>query len=145
MAIIGFQESKGGLWRHVIQDLVGGRDLQIETVESPPTDEQHVAVQKWWWKGPDQTKLERLATVNVADAAPTGPPWTDQFPPDGGVGIRARAQWAWYPQVGSEDELSFPKGAEVWEVVDVNGDWFFGCYMGAKGLFPAPYVKNIEG
>ena len=44
----------------------------------------------------------------------------------------------------SKDELAFPKGSEVREVVDVNGDWFFGAYMGTKGLFPAPYVKVLE-
>ncbi|KAI1494734.1 hypothetical protein F5X96DRAFT_676212 [Biscogniauxia mediterranea] len=66
------------------------------------------------------------------------------FPPDGGVGLRATAVWSWYPQPGAEDELLFPKGAEVREVEDVNGDWFFGSYMGAKGLFPAPYVRVFE-
>ncbi|KAI1505535.1 hypothetical protein F5X99DRAFT_368389 [Biscogniauxia marginata] len=72
----------------------------------------------------------------------TSPP--SLFPPDGGVGLRATAVWSWYPAPGAEDELLFPKGAEVREVEDVNGDWFFGAYMGAKGLFPAPYVRVFE-
>jgi hypothetical protein len=42
-----------------------------------------------------------------------------------------------------EDELMFPKGAEVLEVEDVNGEWFHGLYMGKQGLFPAPYVRLV--
>ena len=43
-----------------------------------------------------------------------------------------------------EGELAFPRGAEVRECVDVNTDWFFGAYMGKKGLFPAPYVRVLD-
>jgi hypothetical protein len=39
----------------------------------------------------------------------------------------------------------FPKGAEIAEVEDVNGEWFHGFYMGAGGLFPAPYVRVVGG
>jgi hypothetical protein len=67
------------------------------------------------------------------------------FPPDGGVGMKGIALWSWYPAVGADDELLFPKGAEIRECKDVNVDWFHGTYMGKKGLFPAPYVKMDHG
>jgi hypothetical protein len=65
------------------------------------------------------------------------------FPPDGGVGPKAVAGWGWTPAVGGEDELMFPRGAEVLELDDVNGEWYHGFYMGAGGLFPAPYVRLL--
>jgi hypothetical protein len=59
--------------------------------------------------------------------------------------MKALAMWSWYPkEEDGDNELLFPKGAEVRECVDVNGDWFWGVYMGAKGLFPAPYVKVLD-
>jgi hypothetical protein len=59
--------------------------------------------------------------------------------------MRALASWSWYPKEGEGDnELLFPRGAEIRECFDVNGDWFFGVYMGAKGLFPAPYVRVLD-
>lgn len=58
--------------------------------------------------------------------------------------MRATAGWAWYPKAGADDELLFPKGAEIREVEDVNGDWSHGSYMGVQGLLPAPYVRILD-
>jgi hypothetical protein len=66
------------------------------------------------------------------------------FPPDGGAGMRALALWGYFPAAGVADELLFPRGAELREVVDVNGDWFWGGYAGRTGLFPGPYVQLLE-
>ncbi|EKG10854.1 hypothetical protein MPH_11856 [Macrophomina phaseolina MS6] len=66
-----------------------------------------------------------------------------KFPPDGGVGLRAVALWSYWPQEGVLDELMFPKGAEIREAEDINGDWFWGCYAGGKGLFPGNYVRVL--
>ncbi|KAF2126084.1 hypothetical protein P153DRAFT_369447 [Dothidotthia symphoricarpi CBS 119687] len=63
-----------------------------------------------------------------------------RLPPDGGEGLKVRARWGYWPDEGVEDELAFPKFAEIREAADVNGDWFWGVYCGAKGLFPANYV-----
>ncbi|KAI0014108.1 hypothetical protein F4779DRAFT_624842 [Xylariaceae sp. FL0662B] len=145
MAILGFTDNGGGQRRTVIQDVVGGRNLQIESNAFNEQQQQHPQgsqLQKWWWYGPNGSRLERLVTMDVAASAPEL--GTDQFPPDGGAGLRAVAKWSWYPEAESEDELMFPRGAEVREIEDVNGDWFFGCYMGAMGLFPAPYVRVID-
>ncbi|KAL7626323.1 hypothetical protein AAE478_003095 [Parahypoxylon ruwenzoriense] len=141
MAIVGFTEISGAQRRYVAQEIVGGNNLRIEAYEG---EEQQpgLPLQKWSWRSSDGPRLERLVTIDVAATAPTL--GTDLFPPDGGVGLKAVAKWSWYPQAGAEDELLFPRGAEVREIEDVNGEWFFGHYMGAEGLFPAPYVRALE-
>ena len=93
-------------------------------------------------------KVERLFSDDVkvstvAAAAAEGGRYSRGFPRDGGTERRAVALWGWTPGVGVEDELMFPKWAEVQGVVDENGEWFHGFYMGAQGLFPAPYVRVV--
>lgn len=139
MIVVGFMDGKLGQWRYVERDLVGGRALRSEPLENIA----HPDFQKWSWYDGDK-KLERLATTEVSATAPESfgeISYTRAFPPDGGSGAMAHAMWAWYPKSSAEDELMFPRGADVQEIRDINGDWFFGTYMGAKGLFPAPYVK----
>ena len=139
MVIVGFQDNKGGQSRYTVQDLVGGRRLQVEPIDD-------TGLQKWFWYEGDH-KLERLVAKEVSATAvsnDSSATYTDKFPPDGGLGWRAFARWAWYPVPGADDELLFPKGAEIREVEDVNGEWFHGVYMGAKGLFPAPYVRILS-
>ncbi|TDZ29370.1 E3 ubiquitin-protein ligase CHFR [Colletotrichum spinosum] len=136
MIVVGFRDGPGGQSRHILTDLVGGRNLRMEQNVG---DEQ--PYHTWWWKE-GTLKRERLVTRDVAADAPTGDGQARGFPPDGGVGMRANAAWAWLPM--AEDELMFPKGAEVREIEDVNGDWFFGVYMGSKGLFPSPYVRRLD-
>lgn len=142
MAVIGFAAGEVGHWRFIERDLVGGRKLRVEALSDNAQSSQ--SLQKWSWKQDDQ-RLERLVTQDVAATAPgthDSVTFTLQFPPDGGVGLRVFAKWAWYPKEGSDDELLFPKGAEIREAEDVNGDWFFGVYMGAKGLFPSGYINR---
>jgi hypothetical protein len=142
MVIVGFDDSRGGQRRVIVQDLVGGLTLR----ETPSTSLDHAGLdlQQWSWA---DGKYMRLVTTNVAASAPTtstGLKLTTTFPPDGGVGMKALAVWAWYPKEGEGvDELLFPRGAEVRECVDVNGDWYFGSYMGAKGLFPANHLRVV--
>ncbi|KAM3501299.1 hypothetical protein MY10362_005658 [Beauveria mimosiformis] len=133
MVVIGFAPGEVGHWRYIERDLVGGRKLRIEpfAAESQPD----LPSQKWSWKQEDQ-KLERLVTQEVSATAPTSEDsatYTRLFPPDGGVGLRVSAKWAWFPREEADDELLFPRGAEIREAEDVNGDWYFGVYMGAKG------------
>ncbi|RFU80020.1 ring finger domain-containing [Trichoderma arundinaceum] len=139
MVIIAFMEGKNGQWRYVERDLVGGRALRSEPLENIA----HPDFQKWSWNDGDE-KLQRLATAEVSATAPDSLgeiTYVRAFPPDGGSGLIGNAMWAWYPKSGAEDELMFPRGAEIGEIRDLNGDWFFGTYMGAKGVFPAPYVR----
>jgi hypothetical protein len=142
MIIVGFQDGTGGQFRYVVADLVGGRNLKAEPYDMP--SQPNAGLQKWCWPRGEQ-KLERLVTKEVQSSAPTqdgSKIFTQTFPPDGGVGMTASANWAWYPK--AEDELLFPKGAEIREIEDVNGDWFFGVYMGAKGMLPSPYVRTLS-
>ena len=151
MVVVAFQDGKGGLWRSVMRDLVGGRGLIIAPYAVDGKGETGLQLYSWYV---GEIKHQQLATRDVRGTAPTlSAPVragtdpsvqividTASFPADGGGGQRLAARWAWYPQDGVEDELLFPKGAEVREIEDVNGEWFYGVYMGAKGLFPAPYV-----
>ncbi|PTB46557.1 hypothetical protein M441DRAFT_22561 [Trichoderma asperellum CBS 433.97] len=138
MVVLKFIEGKVGQWRYVEKDLVGGRAIRMEPLENIA----HPDFQKWTWYDGSE-KLERLATTEVSVTAPESfgeISYARTFPPDGGCGLMAHAMWAWYPKSGKEDDLMFPRGANIDEVRDINGDWFFGTYMGAKGMFPAPYV-----
>jgi hypothetical protein len=168
MIVAGYQDGhRSGQRRVVVRDLVGGRNIKAEPVADTP-EYRGQGLQKLWWTEKGGHRAERLVTKDVAATAP--PPTSlavnvdangngtgansgattstvaaatsSGFPSDGGVGDAARAVWSWFPK--AEDELLFPKGAEIREIENVNGDWFFGCYMGASGLFPAPYVRKTE-
>ena len=143
MVMVAFREGGDGLYRYVSRDLVGGHSLRTIPVEGDPS------VQKWCWKE-GGTTVGRLVSVDVASSAPVldegevdGMAMTGRFPDDGGGGMVARARWGWLPAQG-KGELYFPRGAEVREVEDLNGDWFAGRYMGLKGVFPAAYVVVVS-
>ncbi|KAF9771154.1 hypothetical protein IL306_011257 [Fusarium sp. DS 682] len=138
MVVIAFTDGKSGRWRYVAQDLVGGQGLKLEAAEK--AEHREKGLQKWVWLENGQD-LARLVTKDVSETAPTESGFTKTLPPDGGVGMKATARFGWYPRSGADDELLFPKGAEIKEIEDVNGEWFFGAYMGSRGLFPAPYVR----
>lgn len=133
MIIVWFKGSSTGQRRVILSDLVGGRSLQEEA--SQPDNE----LQRWSWL---DGKRVRLVTRDVSQIPPIPPGSTTDFPPDGGVGFRGRAMWPWFPEEGSSDELLFPAGVEVMEIVDVNEDWSSGVYMGVSGLFPTRFVKR---
>lgn len=66
----------------------------------------------------------------------------EMLPPDGGVGLRCLALWSRF--VPDEDELDFPKNAEIREAGQENEDWFWGVYAGQKLLFPANHVRVLN-
>jgi hypothetical protein len=83
---------------------------------------------------------------NSETATPTNshsPPFLRRFPPDGGIGLIVHALWSWYPEDDVQDELMFPRGAEITEVENINDDWFWGCYAGQTGLFPGSHVTVV--
>ncbi|KAL1848882.1 hypothetical protein VTK73DRAFT_10052 [Phialemonium thermophilum] len=147
MIVVGFRASTtaGELRRCVLRDLVGGRILKVE-------GDDDAEVQTWFWYE-NGRRVERRVTRDVRGSTLENPGLllsssfssSSFFPPDGGVGMRARATWAWYPAPGVENELLFPRGAEIREIEDVNDEFLHGVYMGAKGMFPALYVRMIEG
>ncbi|KAI9646533.1 hypothetical protein NHQ30_004526 [Ciborinia camelliae] len=146
MVIVGFEDDRGSQRRVIVQDLVGGHSLDIGPMLYPSAEHTTSELQKWSW-GQDNNTFIRIVTTDPSKTAPISVPGLTierSFPPDGGIGMSSLAVWGWWPAEGAGDELMFPKGAEVRECKDVNGDWFWGCYMGEKGLFPAPYVRVLE-
>jgi hypothetical protein len=138
MCIVGFEDRDGGQRRIVVAEIVGGWALK----ESPPPSSSPPAENmatptppNWSWKDEDGTM--RKATVRPHHLPTQILP--GRFPPNGGVGLRCQANWSYFPDEGVRDELMFPKGAEVREGEDINGDWFWGVYAGGKGLFPGNY------
>ena len=149
MIIVGFQDSNIGQRRIVVEDLVGGHALKDE-----PTGDDSL---EWSWRDEGQ---RQAITVSKASKAVTGrakdvtdsplanggaaPPLLKTYPPNGGVGMHVQALWSWWPDEEAKDELAFPKGAEIRECEDINGDWFWGIYCAKKGLFPSNYGRILE-
>lgn len=138
MIIVGFEDKRGGQRRIVVSDLVGGLSL-IEEVAPPPDSENYFL---WSWGSDPSSANSKLVTKDVMKSSNTDG-GAHVFPPNGGQGMNAHAMWSWYPAEGVQDELMFPRGAEVRECRNVNGDWWAGVYMGKKGVFPAPYVQRV--
>ena len=141
-----FEDAPVGQRRVVVRDLVGGHFLQDDR-EGARVDELEG---RWRWLqdgGEQQTREVSWkkaykgpgAAAEAADG-PALPP----FPPDGGVGMKLLAAYAWIPAEGVTNELSFPRGAEIREAMEVSDDWYLGSYAGAKGLFPSNYTKLMS-
>lgn len=144
MVVVDYLVDQGdNLRRRIAREQVGGRRLKFESRDQGGA----VQVCSWVSDGDHKKKMERLLSVDVGVSTTDdrGQCFSEGFPPDGGTGMRATAGWGWIPAAGVEDELMFPKGAEILEVEDVNGEWFHGFYMGDQGLFPAPYVRIVGG
>ncbi|EFQ99422.1 RING finger domain-containing protein [Nannizzia gypsea CBS 118893] len=69
---------------------------------------------------------------------------TARFPPSGGIGLRLIAKWSHHPEPDNNDEIMFPRGAEITEAENINDDWLWGCYAGQKGFLPGGYVLLID-
>jgi len=145
MVIVGFDDGRYGQRRLVVQDLVGGRRLRQEsaTIQAHSGGE----LQKWSW-GDKKHALHKLVTKDVMRTAPTsaeGMVIQSAFPPEGGLGMKCLANWSWFgSNEAADDELIFPKGAELRECINVNTDWFHGEYMGRMGLFPGNFVRILD-
>ena len=68
------------------------------------------------------------------------------LPPSRGGSLRVLALWSNWPDPNieeGEDELSFPRGAEIRECEKINEDWSWGVYCSRKGLFPTNYCTKL--
>ncbi|CAD0110175.1 unnamed protein product, partial [Aureobasidium uvarum] len=128
MNIIAHEDHNHTTHRIVLLSMVGGHALK----DSIPSSQEH-----WRWKENDGTPKTASAALFTASSSPQA------FPPSGGIGLTVQALWSYFPGDGVKDELSFPRHAIVTEVEDINGDWFWGVYAGAKGLFPGNYVRVV--
>ena len=136
MVVIGFEDSSVGQWRVIVKDLVGGHALKDKVREAT------ISSQEPSWR--TRTVSYRGSGVDEGSNTSIVPLLFKKFPPDGGAGMRVLANWSYWPQDDATDELGFPRGAEIREAEDMNGDWFWGSYAGVKGLFPGPYVKILS-
>lgn len=142
MVVIGFEDSVQGQRRVVVDDLVGGHALN-DTTDSEG--------ELWRWREEShQTQAKTMSKVvngrSFNGSAPSHPNdlAVGRYPPNGGVGMHVLALWSYWPQEGLKDELAFPKGAEIRECEDINGDWLLGIYCGRKGIFPGNYCRILE-
>ena len=146
MIVVGFQDSNLGQKRIVVEDLVGGHALK-DDVEGDSSLE-------WKWQEDGQPQVRRISKISqarpkevrdspLADGV-AATPLLKIYPPNGGNGMRVLALWSWWPADGVSDELAFPKGAEIRECENVNGEWFWGTYCGKMGLFPSNYGRVLE-
>jgi len=157
MVVVGFEDRGGGQRRIVTRDLVGGFALREEESSGEPRSPidgergmvplaPREGTKNWSWKDTDGSVHKyRSSMTSPASAASPLSMAHQRFPPDGGVGLRVKANWAYFPVEGVEDELGFPKLAEIREAEDINGDWFWGVYAGKKGLFPGNYGHVVGG
>lgn len=144
MGIVGFEDREGGQRRIVVQDRVGGLALKEESNKWSWRDDDGTLRQGTNQRTPSRSPHSPPAPLSATGGlSPSEPQPQQRFPPPGGVGLIVQAMHAWWPEEGIKDELMFPRGAEIREAEDINGDWFWGCYAGAKGLFPGGFGKVI--
>ncbi|KAI7025191.1 hypothetical protein KC318_g2658, partial [Hortaea werneckii] len=115
LAVVGYQDmpeasgAGGGQQRVVVRDLVGGR--------------RHKEDDDGREGGRGSDTAGAGGGSGAAAKLPPPPP-----PEDSSLGARCLALWSYFPPEGVEDEVAFPKNAEVTEVEDMNGDWSIGVY-----------------
>ena len=64
-------------------------------------------------------------------------------PPSEGQPHRAETIWPWILDDGVKDEIGFPKGAIVEDVVPINDEFSWGVYCRRGGYFPSAYVRHV--
>ena len=159
MIIVGFEDSIHGQRRIVVEDLVGGHALSeadaVFATSNAPLGSQAArqGSRGWQWQENigEVRSVSRSTTALVSPTQGKGKGIESQnavaegktFPPSGGVGMRVLALWGYWPLDGVQDELAFPRGAEITECEDINGDWFWGIYCARKGLFPGAYGRVV--
>lgn len=143
MIVYYFMDTQLGQTRIVVNDLVGGHFLKDEpdgaSGIAPTADERR------YTDGQDGQSVTTSRAAMQPQPGEVGRGQSgNRFPPDGGVGKRCLGRWSWVPKEGVVDELMFPKGADITEVLDVNETWSEGSYAGQKGVFPTKYVRVLE-
>ena len=138
MTVIGFEDGPLGQQRVLVKGLVGGHAWKDD---QPVAELVDTETGTWRWR--DEGTLKTIP----ADTPSHSPSLTASelaYPPSGGAGLAAVALWAYWPEEGADDELGFPRHAEIREAVNINGDWFWGVYCGRGGLWPGGYARVIR-
>lgn len=142
MIVVGFEDSSAGQRRVVVKDLVGGLGLK----DGGDSGDQSISQELSWQDG-QQRHVRRVFGQNASSemqSSATTTPLLRKYPPSGGSGMRALAVWSYWPEEDATDELPFPRGAEIREIEDINGDWFLGSYCGKMGVFPSNHVRVLD-
>lgn len=158
MIVVGFQDSPAGQKRVVVNELVGGHALDNDVLST--SDQTSLTAHGYRWRDGAKFQVRNSSSAKqpshtLAPAADPStspspspshqqPPPLKKFPPNGGAGMKVSAKWSCWPEEDATDALAFPKGAVISEVVDINGDWFWGVYAGAKGFLPGNYGRVVE-
>ena len=144
MIVIGFEDCSAGQRRVIVKDLVGGLGLK-----TAGDSNHHGTGQELSWQDGQQHHIRRVfgqeTSNETEDSGTIASPLLRNYPPSGGLGMRALAVWSYWPEEDAIDELSFPRGAEIREVEDINGDWSLGSYSGKIGFFPSNHVRVLDG
>ena len=145
MVVVFFEDSTVGQRRIIAKDLVGGHFLKDD--ELGASVEELEGRWKWLQDGEEQQTRDlsrkRVYRRSGLNSDVVDIPLLQQFPPDGGVGMKLLAAYSWMPTEGVTNELSFPRGAEIREAMEISQDWYLGSYAGAKGLFPSNFAKLL--
>lgn len=171
MIVLAFEadEEDGAMRRVVKNDLVGGWKMDEDEMKawnvqhnlcsptaSPPTSPPLATRGTWIWKeNTDGTRKTRARASTLTNAAPVAgsSSYTNtnvaRFPPDGGFGLKGTAVYSYWPEEADADdasirELVLPRGADVLQMEDINGDWWSGVYAGDFGIFPAGFVRENQ-
>jgi hypothetical protein len=145
MVVVFFDDSIGGQSgqrRVITRDLVGGIFLDdtpgSSDLSGPTSPPPETGIGTYSWIEGEERKTRRL------ERRFANPESGRKFPPDGGVGARLLGLWTWLPAEGVKDELSFPRGAEIREALEISSEWYQGSYAGSKGVFPSNHVKVVD-
>ena len=142
MSVVGFEDSSAGQRRVIVKDIVGGHALEDSGGQA-----SHTAVsQEFTWQDGDQRQVRTLSRLSVSDEptaagateSPQSHTWIET------PALRALAIWSYWPESEGQDDLTFPRGAEVCEIENINSDWCLGYYAGKLGFFPAKYVRVLN-
>lgn len=150
MIIVGFEDDAR---RIIMQDLVGGWRLRDDdeaaalssndtTDTFNPSSSDPVGSRSgiFTWREPSAPHSPITKTATSASIT------SKSFPPSGGFGAHCVALYSYIPDPDdptTADELGFPRGAEITEAEDVNGDWWWGVYLGRGGVWPGGYARVI--
>ncbi|KAL8754013.1 MAG: hypothetical protein Q9199_004643 [Rusavskia elegans] len=144
MIVVGFEDSSAGQRRVVVKDMVGGLALK----DGGDSGGDQSISQELSWQDGQQRHIRKVFGQHTSNemqgSATTATPLLRKYPPSGGSGMRALAVWSYWPEEDATDELPFPRGAEIKEVEDINGDWFLGSYCGKMGVFPGNHVRVLD-
>lgn len=150
MLVVGFEDREHGKQRIVVEGIVGGwswmgyEDGRDDAAGRLSREEQpdSVAPQRWSYK--DDAAGGYKTVRRPVSSATQNNNNNHLLPPLGGYGLRMLALWSRISDEGVVDELEFPRGAQITEVVDINGDWCWGIYCRRGGLFPGGFGRAVH-